>query len=110
MREADALHADAERLNAAVTAASDADTDRLNAAIMAVGRALIPVNYTLAGPFEMDLALENPILPGLAAVADLAEMDPASNDAGFLRTRLVRERNRVRHALSTARREIARAL
>jgi len=110
--EGDALHADAERLNAAATAAGndDARAERLNAAIMAVGRALIPVNYTLAGPFEVDLALENPILPGLAPVADLAAMDPASNDAGFLRTRLVRERNRVRHALATARREIARAL
>jgi len=110
--EGDALHADAERLNAAATAAGndDARAERLNAAIMAVGRALIPVNYTLAGPFEVDLALENPILPGLAPVADLAAMDPASNDAGFLRTRLVRERNRVQHALATARREIARAL
>jgi len=110
--EGDALHADAERLNEAATAAGndDARAERLNAAIMAVGRALIPVNYTLAGPFEVDLALENPILPGLAPVADLAAMDPASNDAGFLRTRLVRERNRVQHALATARREIARAL
>ncbi len=110
--EVDALHADAERLNAAVAAAAndDARAVRLNAAIMAVGRALIPVNYTLAGPFEVDLALENPILPGLTPVADLAAMDPAGNDVGFLRTRLVRERNRVHHALATARREIARAL
>jgi Peptidase family M28/PA domain len=110
MAEADALHADVERLNAAVTAGNDADVERLNVAIMAAGRALIPVNYTKAGPFEVDLALENPILPGLAAVADLAALDPASNEAGFLRTRLVRERNRVWHALATARREIARAL
>ncbi len=112
MTELDALHADAERLNATVAAAGndDARAERLNAAIMAVGRAIIPVNYTKAGPFEIDLALENPILPGLAAVVNLAEMDPVSNDAGFLRTRLVRERNRVQQALATARREIARAL
>ncbi len=110
--EGDALHADTERLNAAVAAAGndDARAERLNAAIVAVGRALIPVNYTLAGPFEVDLALENPILPGLAPIANLAAMDPASNDAGFLRTRLVRERNRVQHALAMARREIAWAL
>ena len=84
--------------------------ERLNAAIMAVAHALIPVNYTKAGPYEVDLALGNPILPGLAPVADLAEMDPASNDAGFLRTRLVRERNRVWHALATARRAIAQVV
>ncbi|MHB8646209.1 MAG: M28 family peptidase [Thermomicrobiales bacterium] len=109
--DADALHADAERLNAAVAAANgDATrTERLNAAIMAVAHALIPVNYTLAGPFEVDLALGSPVLPGLAPVTNLAAMDPASNDAGFLRTQLVRERNRVQHAIATARREIARA-
>jgi len=112
LAELDALHADAERLNAAVASAGDdaARAEPLNAAMMAVGRALIPVNYTLAGPFEVDLALENPILPGLAPVATLAALDPASNDAGFLRTQLVRERNRVQHALATARRAIARAL
>ncbi|MDQ6907974.1 MAG: M28 family peptidase [Chloroflexota bacterium] len=104
----DALHADAERLNA--VAKGGGDPEAVNAAIMAVGRALIPVNYTLAGPFEIDLALENPILPGLAPVVTLAELDPASNDAGFLRTKLVRERNRVQHALATARRAIARAV
>ena len=108
LTELDALHADAERLNAAAKAGTD--PERVNAAIIAVGRALIPVNYTKAGPFEIDLALEQPILPGLAPVAALAAMDPASNDAGFLRTKLVRERNRVWHALATARREIARAL
>lgn len=108
----DALHADAHRLSAAAAQAGDdaARAERLNTAFMAVARALIPVNYTLAGPYEVDLALENPVLPGLAPVVNLAALDPASNDAGFLRTRLVRERNRVLHALTTARREIARAL
>ena len=72
---------------------------------MAVAHALIPVNYTKAGPYEVDLALGNPVLPGLAPVADLAAMDPTSDDAGFLRTRLVRERNRVWHAFATARRD-----
>lgn len=112
LTEVDALHADAERLNAAAASGGDdtARAERLNAAIMGVAHALIPVNYTKAGPYEIDLALENPILPGLAAVADLAGMDPAGNDAGFLRTHLVRERNRVWHAFATARRAIAHAL
>ncbi|HEY8291108.1 MAG TPA: hypothetical protein VIG44_01405, partial [Thermomicrobiales bacterium] len=107
--EVDRLHADAERLNAAAAkAGSDAaHAERINAALMVAAHALIPVNYTLAGPYGVDLALENPILPGLAPIATLAELDPASNDAGFLRTRLVRERNRALHALTTARRAIA---
>ena len=109
--EADALHAAAERLNeAAADGGDDARAERLNGAIMAVAHALIPVNYTTAGPYEVDLALANPVLPGLAAVASLGEMGATGDDAGFLRTRLVRERNRVWHALATARREIKRAL
>lgn len=78
--------------------------------MMAVAHALIPVNYTKAGPYEVDLALGSPVLPDLAPVADLGEMDQASDDARFLRTRLVRERNRVWHAISTARQAIARAV
>jgi hypothetical protein len=108
--EADALHADAERLNEAAAAADAARAEQLNAAIMAVAHALIPVNYTQAGPYEVDLALGSPVLPGLASVGTLGELDPASDAAGFLRTRLVRERNRVWHALVTARRAIAQAL
>jgi hypothetical protein len=110
--EVDRLHAEAERLNAAAANAGNdaARAERLNAALMVAAHALIPVNYTLAGPYGVDLALDNPVLPGLAPVAALAELDPASNDAGFLRTRLVRERNRALHALTTARRAISRAL
>ena len=65
-------------MNAAATdvGGDDAYADRFNAALMAAARALIPVNYTLAGPYGVDLALENPILPGLAPVAALAMMDP----------------------------------
>ncbi len=110
--DAAALHDAAGRLSAAASA-TDGDTaraERINAAMMAVAHALIPVNYTKAGPYEVDLALGGPVLPGLAPVADLGEMDQASDHARFLRTRLVRERNRVWHALSTARQAIARAL
>ncbi len=110
--EVDAFHAAAERLTEAVTAVGDnrARAERLNEANMAIAHALIPVNYTKAGPYEVDLALANPILPGLAAVASLGDTNATSDDVGFLRTRLVRERNRVWYALTTARREIERAL
>jgi hypothetical protein len=111
LAQADALHADAERLNAAAAACGDAAcAERLNTAVMAVAHALIPVNYTKAGPYEVDLALGSPALPGLAPVGDLGAMDATSDDARFLRTRLVRERNRVWHAIMTARQAIARAL
>ncbi len=110
--DVEALHADAERLNAAAATAGsdDARAEWLNAAMMAVAHALIPVGYTKAGPFEVDLALGSPVLPGLAQVADLGNIDPASDEARFLHTRLVRERNRVWHAIASARQAITQIL
>ncbi len=99
------LHAAALRVNAE-TAGGDRATgdaaERINAALLAAGRALIPATYTAAGPFAVDLALDAPVLPGLADLAALAALDPVSDAARFLATRLVRERNRVWHALTTA--------
>jgi hypothetical protein len=130
LAEAETLLADTRRLNAALAVAGDdpARAGRCNAALIGVGRALIPVNYTKAGPFEVDLALDLPVVPGLIGIEELARIDTELEsegdkmrtdledvarlrDAGnFLRTQLVRERNRVWHALATARQEIARAL
>ncbi|HEU5432733.1 MAG TPA: hypothetical protein VFU81_13790, partial [Thermomicrobiales bacterium] len=73
-----------------------------NDALIALGHLLIPVNYTRSGPFDHDLALSTPPLPGLAEAATLGRLDPATDDARFLRTRLERERNRVEHALRAA--------
>ncbi len=70
-----------------------------NALVMDLGRLLIPVNYTRSGPFGQDLALGTEPLPGLVDVARLGEVDPQSDEARYLRTDLLRERNRVEHAL-----------
>ena len=102
----------ATRLNR-TSAASEADPqsiETLNTALLAVAHALIPVNYTEAGPYEVDLALGGPPLPGLRSLATLAKLDATSNESKFLRTKLVRERNRIWDALNTARQAIDRAL
>lgn len=96
------LHDAATRLNDVADGVTGDGAERVNAALLAAGRALIPVTYTAAGPFAVDLALDAPVLPGLADLAALAALDPASDAARFLATRLVRERNRVWHALTTA--------
>ncbi len=69
---------------------------------MALCRLLIPVNYTRSGPFEHDLALRSDPLPGLSDAARSGTLDRSSDDFYFLRTKLVRERNRVEHALRSA--------
>ncbi|CAA9581754.1 MAG: hypothetical protein AVDCRST_MAG88-3426 [uncultured Thermomicrobiales bacterium] len=76
--------------------------DAANDLTMALGRLLVPVNYTRSGPFEHDLALGVVPIPGLSEAARLGALDPSSPDSRFLATKLVRERNRVEHALRAA--------
>jgi hypothetical protein len=75
---------------------------RVNRSLMALSRILNPPLYTVQGPYDHDPALQVPMLPGLQAARRLAAMAPASDDYGFLRTRLIRERNRVADALTSA--------
>lgn len=89
--------------------APDAVDDGLNTAavsldqcIMKLSRILIPVSYSSTDRFDMDLAVSIPPFVRLQPVAELATMDPQSNDFKFLERKMVRERNRVCHALLEA--------
>jgi len=98
----------AEAFHTAVSgeALTDADkkkTDLVNQTLMRLSRIIVPIVQTAVNPFDHDLALPTGRLPTLQPVADLAGMDAVSDDARFLKTRLVRERNRVDHALLEAR-------
>ncbi|HLW48349.1 MAG TPA: M28 family peptidase [bacterium] len=76
--------------------------DSINAALMRAGRALIPVNYTLTGPFDHDRALPALPLPSLQPAARLRDLPAGSMERHALHTRLLRERNKVVHAVETA--------
>ncbi len=73
-----------------------------DAGLLRLSRILNPALYTASGAYDQDPALQVPLLPGLSRAAILAALDPASDDARFLHTRLVRERNRIVDALETA--------
>ena len=81
---------------------SAADPARANRLLMDLGRLLVPVNFTEHGPFEQDLALGTQPVPGLREVAQLGTLDAESDDFRFLRTRLVRQQNRIEHAMRAA--------
>ena len=74
----------------------------VNEDAMAVSRTINPVLFTIAGPFHHDPARQFPLFPGLSAVHELAKMDPASDEAGFIETELLRETNRIQRALVRA--------
>ncbi|HUG14446.1 MAG TPA: M28 family peptidase [Thermomicrobiales bacterium] len=75
---------------------------RYNDVVLETTRVINPVLYTIDGPYAVDPALQLPILPGLAPVRVLATLDPASSEHRFLWTKLIRQRNRVQHALEQA--------
>jgi hypothetical protein len=62
-------------------------------------RIVVPVNFTVSGPYDQDLALSTQPTPGLRACARMASLESTSDEYRFLKTRLVRERNRVAGAL-----------
>jgi hypothetical protein len=81
-----------------------------NLALLELGRALVPINYTEAGPFDHDPALHAPALAALQGINRLAGLDPDSDDYRFLRTHLMRRRNAVAAALPRAARAAQTAL
>ncbi len=86
--------------------ATDFTPEDFNELVMDLGRLLIPVNYTKAGPFFHDLALGADPVPGLADTRVLAAHQPDTDAFRFASVQLVRERNRVEHALLQAMRRI----
>ena len=79
---------------------------RINRGLTALGRWLIPVDYTRSGQFDHDLAVPTSPLPGLRPAPRLARMTPGTDEYEFLRTRLLRERNRAVFAVREARRAV----
>jgi hypothetical protein len=98
MRAAEAFRVAAERLS---------DVPRVEApwlheGLKRIARLVNPALFTVNGPFEMDPALQLPLLPGLAPMESLATLEPAGNDYRFLLTTLRRQQNRIEDALVEA--------
>lgn len=98
------LEATLTSLNGVIAGGLDSvrEYDIANEALIALGRILVPLNYTEKGKFEHDLALHVPALPLLRPLAHLAQMNPDQDDARFLATQLLRRRNQVSYWLRQA--------
>lgn len=95
----------AERFKAAAERLADsapADTAARNEGLKRLTRIVNPALFTVDGPYEMDPALQMPVLPGLTAAKQLPGLQPGTNEYGFLLTKLVRQRNRIHDALLQA--------
>jgi N-acetylated-alpha-linked acidic dipeptidase len=79
-----------------------ARAEAANRALVAVSRILIPLFYTTGDRFHHDLAVPVPPLAGLQRARELSSLDPSSDGFRFASAALLRERNRVVHALEAA--------
>ena len=77
---------------------------RLNAALRRLARILVPLNYARGERFDHDPAVKLPVVPRLEIANRIAVASPERRP--FLRTALVRERNKVRAMLRAALREM----
>jgi hypothetical protein len=80
-------------------------SNKVNRCLMRLSRILMPVNYTFVGKYEQDTygrtGLGRPI-PMLQPVIELSTMSPESDEYKLLKTRLVRDRNKVWDAIIQA--------
>lgn len=75
---------------------------RFNQLAMRLGRLLVPVNYSVNGPFFQDPALPVPTLPGLRGVVELSRVAADSPERSLLEVDLRRQRNRLQIAVRDA--------
>jgi hypothetical protein len=97
---AHALEGRAVRLQRDATTADGADAEQLADLLRRLSRALVPVAYTRGDRFAHDPALAQSPIPALAGASQLDGLD--ADGRRFLASRLVRESNRVAHALEEA--------
>ena len=108
-----ALKAHSEELNTIISGLKNAERERLyelNGLLMEIARILTSTFYTYAGKYDQDPAYGIPSLPALQDAGKLAQMDPESDEARFLQTKMVREINKVNHQLDGAVRKIDEAI
>ncbi len=76
--------------------------EKVNRLMTKLSRILIPVSYSAVDNFDEDRAIPIPPFPRLAQLEDLAKMPPGDWPFKFLERKMVRERNRIIHALEEA--------
>jgi hypothetical protein len=101
-RLGEATDAFARAVDRVADPAPAARLEAVNRALVRLSRVLVPLAYTTGDRFGHDLALPVPPLAGLQAARQLPDLDPGSDAFKFTTIALVRERNRVVHALETA--------
>ncbi len=81
---------------------------KINQCLLELGRILIPIDYTKGERYSHDPAIHIPSFPTFEAVRRLPQLSPETNEYRFLKTQLLRDRNKVIDALRRAKKEVER--
>jgi len=73
--------------------------DEINEILMRTSKILTALLYTYEEKYEQDPAYNMGLIPPLQQVGDLAKLDPESDEYSFLKTKLIRQINRVNDRL-----------
>lgn len=88
-----------------------ADPNRVNNVLLRLGRALVPLNYSVGGRFEHDPALPSRPLPKLARALEVPAMEESAPErVPFVLSDLQRQANKVAFLISEARQALAEDL
>ena len=100
LERARALEDRTAQLQHAAATAEGEDAERFAETLRRLSRALLPLAYTRGDRFAHDPALPQLPMPALADTSELGRLD--ADGRRFLASRLIRESNRVAHALEQA--------
>jgi hypothetical protein len=99
------LNMERTAINNKANANIDSECNKINDCLMKLCRILNPILYSYVGKYDHDLAaaeyLKRPI-PILQPVSKLATLDSNSDEFKMLKTKLIREKNKVSDALEDA--------
>jgi hypothetical protein len=76
---------------------------KVNEVMLGISRLLVPLYFCKRGYFEQDLAVSTPPIPLIADCLHLLDLNPKSDEYLFLKTRLIRGRNKIISCLRNAR-------
>jgi hypothetical protein len=79
---------------------------QINDCLLELARILVPVDYTRGGKYMHDPAIPIPPFPNLKEVRLVSQFSKGSDEYRFLKTQVIRERNKIVDAIRRARREI----
>jgi hypothetical protein len=81
---------------------SEENVSTLNKGLIELSRILVPLNYVQGDRFHHDPAMKQFIIPALADVEKLSIVNKGDNDYYLLKTKLVRNVNKVNNSLKQA--------